>query len=328
MRKLVICRNAVPGGDPTFLLERLPSDVQVEVVPDDSDVSLATALNGAEVLVARRFSRKLAPSADSLRFLQIPFTGVDGVDFDALPPGTKVANCYGHEVALAEHTFALLLAVVKRVVEADRLLREGDWSISWAGGGSPLPELSGWVLGILGLGPIAEAIVPRAKAFGMSVMAATRRPSQQRAQRLGLSWLGSLHDLQEMAARVDVLVVAIALSDITRGIVGARVLEAMKEGAYLINVARGDVVDENALYNALLSGRLAGAGIDTWWQYPRPGERRLPSRLPFHELPNVVMTPHIAGWTKGTAERRKQFLAENLSRYFAGLPPLNVVNDE
>lgn len=325
MRKLVVCLNAIPGGDATYLGRFLPSDVEIVAVSDDSDATLHDALPGTEALVARRFSARLADASDDLRFIQVPFTGVDGIDFRALRPGVMVANAYGHEVALAEHTFALLLALVKRVVEADRGLRSGDWSVSWAGGGKPLPELWGLTLGIVGLGPIAQAIVPRAKCFGMTVVAVTRSPAPERAERLGLAWLGGLNDLPRMASMVDVLVVAIALSDLTRRLVNATVLEAMKDGAYIINVARGDIVDEDALYMALLSGKLAGAGIDTWWQYPRPGERRLPSRLPFHELPNVIMTPHIGGWTQGTIERRKRFVAENLARYFSGQRPLHLV---
>jgi phosphoglycerate dehydrogenase-like enzyme len=300
--------------------------VEIVSVENDTDAVLSGVLRGAEALVARRFSAKLAEIAGDLRFIQVPFTGVEGIDFSALPADVMVSNAYGHEIALAEHTFALLLAVMKRVVEADRALREGDWRISWAGGGTPLPELSGLTMGIVGLGPIAQAIIPRAKTFGMSVVAVTRRPSPERAESLGLAWLGGLEAVAEMAAKVQVLVVAIALSDVTRKLVNHRVLEAMRNGAYLINVARGDIVDEEALYLALVSGKLAGAGIDTWWLYPRSGERRLPSRLPFHELPNVVMTPHIGGWTVGTIERRKAFVAENLARYFNGERPLHLVD--
>ncbi len=326
LRKLVVCLNALPGRDPGYLGSFMPEDVEVVTVKDDSDASLLDALPGAEALVTRRFPARLAGAAGDLRFIQVPFTGVDGIDLGALPGHVMVSNAYGHEMALAEHVFALVLAVMKRVVEADRALRGGDWSISWAGGGAPLPELWGLTMGIVGLGPIAQAIVPRAKAFGMEVLAVTRNPSPRRAEEAGVSWLGSLGELGQMARQTDILVVAIALSDVTRRIVNAIVLEQIKDGAYLINVARGDIVDEQALYTALVSGKLAGAGIDTWWQYPRPGERRMPSRLPFHELPNVVMTPHIGGWTQGTIERRKRFVAENLARYFRGERPQHLVD--
>ena len=127
-----------------------------------------------------------------------------------------------------------------------------------------------------------------------------------------------------MAAGLDVLLNTLPLTGETRGLIGAEVLAALPSRAIVMNVGRGPVIDERALYDALRDGRIAGAVIDTWYVYPVAATPApLPSALPFHELPNVVMTPHMSGWTQGTIERRRAAMAENVNRLARGAPLLD-----
>jgi phosphoglycerate dehydrogenase-like enzyme len=157
----------------------------------------------------------------------------------------------------------------------------------------------------------------------MNVCAIRRDVSRSVAE--GLSFLGGSADLDEVLRRSDYLVVTLSLNDQTRGLLGARALRLMKPSAVLVNVARAEIVDEDALYEALTERRLAGAALDVWYRYPKePGQTR-PASRPFHELGNVLMTPHVSGWTEGMLEARATLIAENIQRTARGEPPLNLI---
>ncbi len=115
------------------------------------------------------------------------------------------------------------------------------------------------------------------------------------------------------------------LTPSTRGLLGARELALMKPTAFLVNVARAEIADEDALYEALSRNSFAGAALDVWYRYPTGTAPTLPARRPFHELPNVLLTPHVAGWTEGTLEARARLIAENVGRAARGAPPLNLI---
>ncbi len=135
----------------------------------------------------------------------------------------------------------------------------------------------------------------------------------------------SLHQLDEFWGSADFFVVSVPSNAETAGIVNAGSFASMRPSAVLLNVGRGPTIDEQALYEALKSHRIAGAIIDTWYRYPSPSQPSvLPSNFPFHELKNVVMTPHMSGWTSGTINRRRQTIADNIGRRAAGRPCINV----
>jgi phosphoglycerate dehydrogenase-like enzyme len=187
----------------------------------------------------------------------------------------------------------------------------------------PWPELAGKTLGILGYGRIGRALARRARAFDMDVCAIRRDVSQSSAE--GLAFLGGPDALGEVVRRADYLAVTLSLNDTTRGLLGERELAMMKPTAVLINVARAEILDEDALYRALAERRIAGAVLDVWYRYPKDAEPTLPARRPFHELANVVMTPHVSGWTEGMLEARAKLIAENIERLVRGETPLNLI---
>ncbi len=172
-------------------------------------------------------------------------------------------------------------------------------------------------------GHIGKAIAARAKAFEMKVHVANRSPVPT-SSLVDRSFV--LNRLGEFWSSADFFVVSVPSNADTVGMVNAESFAAMRASAVILNVGRGPTIDERSLYEALESRRIAGAVIDTWYSYPSPDHPSiLPSKFPFHELPNVVMTPHMSGWTAGTINRRKQTIADNISRRAAGRPCVNVV---
>jgi phosphoglycerate dehydrogenase-like enzyme len=298
-------------------------DAEIRVTPDrlDSDIDRA-AYAAADVIIGVRYDKTL-PRPERLRLFHVPGAGYDAVDLGALPASAVVCNCFGHERAIAEYVMAALLARHVPLVDADRRLREGDWQY-WSGAVERAhDEVAGKTIGLLGFGHIGKAIAVRAKAFDMAVHVANRSPVA-RSSIVDRSFL--LDDLDAFWGTADFLVSSVPLTEETTGIVGTDAFAAMKSSAVVLNVGRGATIDEAALYEALKSQRIAGAVIDTWYRYPQLGEANvLPSRLPFQELGNVVMTPHMSGWTHGTIQRRQKTIADNIVRRARGESCINIV---
>jgi phosphoglycerate dehydrogenase-like enzyme len=185
-------------------------------------------------------------------------------------------------------------------------------------------ELYGKTLGIVGFGSIGRALAERAKPFGMKVIAINRTRREKPA--CVDDWVG-FDKLGETLPELDYIVVAAALGPETEGLIGEAQFEKMKSSAVLINVGRGPIVEEGALFHALKSKRIRGATIDVWYgNYPSKDNLRVPpGHWPFHELTNLYMTPHTSGWTTGMIDRRWTEIADNLDRLARGEPLRNRV---
>jgi phosphoglycerate dehydrogenase-like enzyme len=301
----------------------LSNHAEIAILPDvlASDDDRQTYAS-AEVIVGIKFDRSL-PRPQLLRLFHVPGAGYDAVDLAQMPPSAVVCNCFGHEQAIAEYVMAAILARHIPLHDADRRLRRGDWAY-WAGARERVhQELAEKSIGILGFGHIGKAIAVRAKAFEMKVHVANRSPAS--ASPL-VDRFYSMSELPVFFASADFIVVSVPLTDQTKGMVGESAFASMRPSALLINVGRGPIVDEKAFYKALKVERIAGAIIDTWYVYPSQAQPNpLPSTLPFHELPNVAMTPHMSGWTNGTIRRRQKTIAENIQRIASGQPCVNVI---
>lgn len=264
------------------------------------------------------------PLPHGLKLLQVPGIGWDGVRVEHVPASASIANVAGHEIAVAEYCLTQMLDWCHRLREADAAFRAGSWARSSRFGAAPHRELRGATVGIVGYGGIGRELARMLEALGVRVLAANRSASAF-DDRIEAGF--ALADIPAMFEQCDFAVVAAALTPQTEGLIGTEALEALGAEGVLLNVARGPVVVEKALYDALAGGRLGGAVIDVWYRYPeRLDDPDLaPSQFDFAALPNVVMTPHVSGWTQGTAFRRVAVIAENLRRAAAGDPLLNVV---
>jgi phosphoglycerate dehydrogenase-like enzyme len=296
---------------------------EISVLPDVlTEASDQQRYAEADAIIGVRFGKDL-PRPQRLQLFHVPGAGYDAVDLAALPASAVVCNCFGHEQAIAEYVMAALLARHVPLADADRRLRQADWAY-WAGSPERVhDELAEKTLGLLGFGHIGQAVAVRAKAFEMKVHVANRSA-------VGTSSIVdrsfTLDDLGEFWTAADFFVVSVPLTAETEGIVDVKAFAAMRPTAVLLNVGRGATVDERALYEALAENRIAGAIIDTWYYYPTPERPNvLPASLPFHTLSNVVMTPHMSGWTTGTIRRRQQTMADNIRRRANGEPCVNVV---
>ena len=299
----------------------IPCDV---VVDDESGI--VARLSDVDVLVTLGFTREMGEAARRLKLVQVPGAGLDRIERAALPAGAWLANAYGHEVGIAEYVLGAMLALTRGFCRLDARLRRGDWESQWAVAApppAPWPELAGKTLGILGHGRIGQAVARRARAFDMAVWAIRRDPTRSDAE--GLAFLGGPDALDEVLREADYLAVTLSLTEATRGLLGERELRLMKPTAVLVNVARAEIVDEEALYRALARRAIAAAALDVWYRYPTGAGPAAPARQPFHELPNVLMTPHVSGWTEGTLEARATLIAENIRRVARGEPPVNLV---
>ena len=324
---LIPLRVAFAGTFAMSLAEevRVRLRVPAEIVRG-SESEIPARLAGVHALVSLAFTPAMAAAAPALKLVQVPGAGLDRIDRAALPPGTRLANAYGHEVGIAEYAIGAMLALTRQLCRLDASLRRGVWESQWAPGvppPAPWPELAGKTLGILGYGRIGRAVAERARAFGMAIRAIRRDVADTDAS--GLEFLGGPEDLDDVVRRADYLLIALSLTPATRGLIGARVLAAMKSTAILINVARAEIVEAAPLYRALADGAIAGAALDVWYRYPTDGAPTLPAAQPFHELSNVLMTPHVSGWTEGMLAARAAIIAENLERLVRGEPPVNAV---
>jgi phosphoglycerate dehydrogenase-like enzyme len=292
----------------------------------DDETKIVAQLADADVLVSMAFTQEMATAGPRLRLVQVPGAGLDRIDRRALRPGTGLANTYGHEAGIAEYIIGAMIALTRSFGRIDAKLRRGEWESQWAVDAlaPPLwPELAGKTLGILGFGHIGEALARRARAFDMKVCGMRRQPQANAPE--GVALMVGPERLDDILCEADYLAVTLSLSSETRGLLDERRLRLMKPSAYLINVARAELIDELALYRALVTGGIAGAALDVWYRYPTTAGTVLPATQPFHELGNVILTPHVAGWTQGMLEARAKLIAENIERIARGEAPLNKV---
>lgn len=296
--------------------------IPCDVILDD-EPGMVSQLADVDVLVSMAFTWEMGAVANRLKLVHVPGAGLERIDRAALPAGVWLANVYGHETGIAEYVFGVMLALTRDFARLDAALRRDIWESQWAVGtpAPPVwPELAGKTLGILGYGRIGQSVARRARAFDMQVCAIRRDLTRSAQDELAL--LGGLELLDEVLRRADYLLIALPLTPETRGLLGAEQLQTMRPTALLINVSRAEIIDAEALYRALAARTIAAAALDVWYSYPRAAGPTPPAHQPFRALPNVLMTPHVSGWTEGMLEARAQRIAENIQRVARGEPPV------
>jgi phosphoglycerate dehydrogenase-like enzyme len=276
-------------------------------------------IDADDVVVTLRFARPGA-TAPRFRLLHVPGAGLDGIDLAALHPDTAVANVFEHEIPIAEFVMARLLEWEIRAGEMQASFSAESWPDAYRGR-TPHGEVHGRTLGIVGYGRIGRAVASRAAAFGMRVRAVddTAHPD-------GTAEVLPVNRLGEVLDTADYLVIACPLTPATTGLIDRAALRRMRSHAVLVNVSRGPIVEESALFEALRDDVIGGAVIDVWYAYPRSAEdRAAPASYPFWELSNAWCTPHSSAWTRELAQRRYRAIALNIDRLVTGQPLTNLV---
>jgi len=284
-----------------------------ETDPEAFLAGIADRVRGVVTVGSHGLGRVRMEALPKLEIIGCFGTPYGMVDLDAAQArGVIVTNTPDSIVEIvADLAMGLVIAVMRRICETDRFVRAGKWLSAFPPMGT---GLTGKTCGIVGLGGIGAGVARRAAACGMSVCYHGRR------EKPGAAWTYCA-DLEEAARRADCLVVTCPLTPETRGLVTGRILDALGPEGFLVNVARGPVVEEGALVAALREGRIAGAGLDVYWDEPR-----VPGALAGME--NVVLTPHIGSSTKEVRESRGEKLLANLRAHFSGRPVPHVLTRE
>ena len=283
-----------------------------------------------QVLVAGRPERRHLEASPALHTLVIPWAGLPEVTRNLLAdfPHLAVHNLHHNAVLTAELALALLLAAAKFVIPFDRSLRLGDWRPRYRP--NPSLMLSGKTALIIGYGHIGRRIGAALHALAVRVLAVRRHPGKDLAPGAPAE-VYAPSALASLLPQAHFLVLSVPLTPETRHLIGPAELALLPERAVLVNVGRGELVDQPALYQALAGGRLAAAGLDVWYNYPEDQVARahtLPADYPFHELENVVLSPHRAGHAAETESLRMTHLAETLNAAALGRPLPNPVDLE
>lgn len=307
-----------------------PEDLVPQLDPGIS-VDWGDPLQGGgnyDVLVAGRPSLEQLQQNPAIQALIIPFAGIPAETRELLLehfPRLVVYNIHHNAVATAEMAMALLLATAKNLIPADRAIRKQDWRIRYSPNQNII--LSDRIVLILGYGAVGKNIARMCRAFGMMVHA-FRRDDRLSNDEAGIE-LHTMHALDNLLPHSDIIFVALPLTPNTEGLLDQNRIARLPKQCILVNVARGAVVEEQALYEALRTGSIAGAGLDVWYRYPEDEESRAhtaPATHPFHELENVVMSPHRGGGSRQNESMRLQHLARVINTLARGEVPLTRVD--
>ena len=315
-------RIVVPDDFPTAL-SGTPAEEQLRTLGEvsvhtergaDREAELIRRVADADIVVNirahARFSATVLGACDRLRLISVWGTGTDHIDLEACRArGVTVTNTPGVNAhAVAEHTIALMLAVTRRIPSMDAGVRAGQWPRGM------LLQLEGKTLGVIGLGAVGRRVAVLAAPFGMRLLASTHGDDAGRAAAVGARHV----TIETLLRESDIVSLHLRLSDETTAFVSRERMALMKPSAFLINTARGGLVDRDSLIDALRNGRLAGAALDVFHEEPIRGDD------PLLALPNVVLTPHNAGMTPEVIDVGLRRAVENVASYLRGAP-VNVV---
>lgn len=312
----------IPDDEPPVLIgtpletraRALAERVEWHVTRPGNNADTIERIKDADAIINIRssvqFPREVLEACPNLKLLSVWGTGVDHVDLAAaVELGITVSNTPGYGAPyVSEHALTLALSVSRQVVLNDRRIRAGGWTAGF------IDELYGKTMGVVGTGAIGRRMIQLGQGIGMKVVAWTFNPTPERAEEYGVEFL----ELDELLRQADVVSLHVALTPESEGIIGREQLALMKSTAILVNAARGAVVDEAALVEALTDGKIAGAGLDVFEREP------LPAGHPLTKLDNVVLSPHAGGMAYNGTMRGLEMSVENLEQFLAG-SPVNVV---
>ena len=309
------------------IIQKILGDTAEVVLTDGTLESMLDVGRDTDILASNRVSREFIEAASRLRMIQTFSAGVENIDHNAVKERGNIILCNSHINAaeVAEYAITLLFAVAKNIIPNDRELRKGDWIYAF-GGPRPNVEIRHKTCFILGLGNIGAEIAKRLRAFDVTIYAATRSGVSQHSDLVDR--LVKIDEARALIEASDFIILSLPLTQESQGLVDSTFISWMKPTSILVNISRGPIIDEKALFDALKENRIRGAGLDVWWRYPPKwgGIGTTPSDIPFQELDNVVVSPHRAGYSENTEREYFQFAGENILRFIRGKAPFNVVD--
>ena len=308
---LVLLRN-LSEEDKKFIREKIGRYTEIYFLDDiepehpivaDAEIAIVSMARGEK-------TRKILSRARNLRYIQTLVAGVDNLPFEELPRDVVIAsNAGANAEEVAEFAVALTLAAAKKIVLFDREMRRGIWR-------SDTPHLiRDSVIMILGYGKIGREVAKRLRPFKpKKIIGVNRRGFRDDY----VDEVVKPDRIYDVIKEVDILISTLPLTKETRGLINKELLKKMKRDAILVNVGRGPVIDEDALYHHLKENPEFTAALDVWWRYPSKRGEETFQNNPFHELENIIMTPHMAGAWKGFRRKLLSHALENVLRYLKG----------
>jgi len=318
----VFVTREIPERGLRIIKKRFDAEVWTDSAPPPKQVIIqkAAKVDALASLLTDKIDAEVFDVAPNLKIIAQFAVGYDNIDIkEATKRGIYVTNTPGVLTeTTADFAWVLLMAVARRVVEADKYIRSGKWKVGWHPTMILGRDVYGATLGIVGLGRIGAAVAKRTRGFDMRTLyySATRKPNLEKT--LGLEFA----DLDTLLQKSDFVSIHVPLMEKTYHLIDERKLKLMKETACLINNSRGSVVDEKALYKALTEGWIAGAALDVFEHEPTSVDN------PLLKLDNIVVAPHISSSSHETRSRMAEMVAENLIAFFEGRIPPNLVNRE
>lgn len=299
---------------------QFPCQIKIYNTPFE-DQDFLKDLSTADILVTMELP-KLTPFPSQLKLIQITGVGINHIDFSRVPQHIPICVTPGHEDAIAEYILMTMLLFLRNFKHVEESFKRYSWEMSTRCGGFLQSQLIKKKVGILGYGKIGQNLAKKLKFFGAKVYACNRTPVNK------VDKFFNLWEIDNMLKEVDFLIVALALTSETQDIIGEHSFKLMKSEAVLINVARGQCINEKALFDACKEKKIKGAVLDVWYNYPAFGASyQPPSQYPFESLDNVIMTPHISAWTEETLDQKIKIIAANISRVVNNKSLLNPLNN-
>jgi len=318
--------------DLNYIKSRLADNIELIDPGDYSAETLSHAVrDNIHAMLGEPPAKPVLENAKHLKLIQIPWTGVDRLDFDLLRKyDFTICNSHSNAIVVAEYAVSLMLALAKWIPYHDHKLRQGKWCRPSQTNKSlfhPPEPIFGKTSLIMGFGAIGKRVAKLLRSFDMQIQAVDAIKYSQPPD--GVSVVVTIDQMYSVLKDADFVFLTIPLTEETCGLANSKFFESMKDSAYLVNVSRGSVMVEKDLYDALKDNKIAGAALDTWYNYPKPNN---PDVLPsenynFQELENIVMSPHRAGFAKGILPHLADAV-ENLNRFAQGEEFINVVNLE
>ncbi len=298
----------------------------VTFTKDSSPEHRAKNLKTADAVVTGKITEEEIKNAPNLKIIFVPFTGLNGFPLQLLKKrNVLISNTHANARFVAEKAVALILALLGRVIEYHNGLKQGNWFRSFDYS-DVWQSIQGKTCGILGYGNIGKNISKLLKAFDCRIIGFKKNIHKN----IQMEYVDELtNNLREVIDKSNIVFVCLPLNKETKGLLSEKILSTMK-GKYLVNIARGEIIDEDALYNALKDGTLAGAALDVWYKYPAKNQTEpvFPANKPIYELPNVVISPHKASNTKEAIQSMIDDTIENIRLYLSTGKPKNPVEKE
>ena len=291
----------------------------VEALKGTAEVTFGPAIHpDTQILIEGQLTEEHMAQCPLAQHVVIPFAGLQPKTREVLQihPAVQAHNLHHNAAMTAEMAMALLLACARRIVQLHNTFAHDDWEPRYFS--RDAATLYGKTVVILGFGSIGQRVGKACEGFGMQVVGV-------RSKADGIA--RGIDELHDILPRADYLVVTLPGTDSTDGLIGEKEFALLPSHAIVVNVGRGRVIDEKALYEALSENRIDGAGLDVWWIYPKaPGEKTAPSEYPFSTLPNVVMTPHVGGATRDAEPERMKELVRLVKAIIDREPDTNLVH--